>query len=308
MPEKKIITLTMNPAVDKSTQVQHVAPDQKLRCEKPRFDPGGGGINVARVITRLGGRTEAIYPRGGPMGDMLYGLLESEQIQQHTIPVAEQTRTNLTVYDQSSEQQFRFGMPGTHLTEAEWQRCLEAVEAMSPDFLVASGSLPPGVPDDFYARVAHIAHKVQARYALDTSGDALTQGVEGGCYLLKPNMRELQHLAGESIDREDAQEQAARSLIEAGKAEIVVVSLGSAGALLVTADGSKRLRAPSVTIRSKVGAGDSMMGGMVLALARQWPVEAVVNYGIAAGAAAVTSPGTKLCEPEDVEALYQAIT
>lgn len=304
----QVITLTMNPAVDKSSAADHVAADVKIRCDPPKFDPGGGGINVARVVSRLKGDVLAIYPTGGPMGGMLKTLVAGEGIAQHTIDVQNQTRTNLTVYERTSEQIFRFGMPGASLTEGEWQACLEAIKQYKPDYVVGSGSLPEGVPDDFYARLSKVASEIGARYILDTSGDALRDGMGEGVYLIKPNMRELRQLVGGDVNDEDEQEAAAKQLIRNGKAEVVVVSLGAAGSLLVMDDTCTRIRAPMVPIRSTVGAGDSMVGGIVTGLTRGWSVEKAVRYGVAAGAATVKSHGTALCDPVDVESLFERIS
>ncbi len=309
-----ILTLTMNPTIDKSAAVDHVAAEVKLRCHAVRHDPGGGGINVTRAIQRLGGNSTAFYLAGGPLGDMLSGLLDAERVQHHPIPIDAITRESLTVLDESSNQQFRFVMPGPEITPAERQRCLDALRTFEPkpDYIVASGSLPHGTPTDFYVQVARVVAELKARFVLDTSGDALQLAVEqapaDGIFLLKPNMRELRQLARRELEDEREQEVAARKLIDRGQAQVVVVSLGAAGALLVTQDRVERLRAPSVSIQSKIGAGDSMVGGIVLSLAQGQSVQEAARFGIAAGAAAVMSPGTELCRLEDTERLYQKIS
>lgn len=308
-----IVTLTMNPTIDKSAAVNHVAPEVKLRCHAVRHDPGGGGINVTRAIQRLDGTSTAMYLAGGPLGDMLRNLLEAEKVSHHPVPIKAITRENLIVLEESSDQQFRFGMPGPEVTEAEQQQSLEALRDFDPkpDYIVASGSLPKGVSPAFYADVGNIAADRGARFILDTSGDALQLSVKkappDGIFLLKPNMRELRQLTGRDIKDEHEQETAARSLIEADRSQIVVVSLGAAGALLVTEDICERLRAPSVPIRSKIGAGDSMVAGIVLSLAEGKSIEEATRFGIAAGAAAVMTPGTELCRLEDTQRLYKKI-
>jgi 6-phosphofructokinase 2 len=309
-----IVTLTMNPTIDKSVAVGHVAADAKLRCHSVRHDPGGGGINVARAIQRLDGAASAFYLAGGPLGDMLRDLLDAEQVTHRPLAIQSMTRENLTVLEESSDQQFRFGMPGPQVTESEQQRCLAALQELEPppDYIVASGSLPEGVHPDFYAEVATIAAEVGARFVLDTSGDALQLSVEkapsGSVFLLKPNMRELRQLTQRDIPDEVEQESAAKSLVEAGQSQVVVVSLGAAGALLVTERQCERLRAPSVPIQSKIGAGDSMVGGIVWSLAEGRSIEEATRYGIAAGAAAVMTPGTELCRLEDTQRLYDKIS
>lgn len=316
MDLEPILTLTINPVVDKSTSIDRVAPEMKLRCDAPTREPGGGGINVSRAIVRLGGASTAVYPSGGFTGKLLEELLAEEDVVQRPLPVKNLTRENFIVFERVTGQQYRFGMPGAHIAEAEWRACLDFIETFdpTPKYIVGSGSLPPGAPIDFYAHLAGVAERIGARMILDTSGDALQvamqeDGTYHPVYLLKPNMRELAQLAGvEIIESEQEQEGAARMLIERGKTEVVVVSLGAAGALLVTKDRVRRYRAPTVPIRSAVGAGDSMVGGIVLKLAQGAPVEDAARYGIAAGSAAVMTEGTQLCRLEDTEMLYKRIT
>lgn len=311
-----VLTLTMNPVVDKSTFIDRVAPEMKLRCAAPIREPGGGGINVSRAMVRLEGTSATVYPSGGFTGQLLQELLTAEGINQHPLPMQQLTRENFIVFENVTGQQYRFGMPGPDMTTEEQQACLDYIETFSPkpDYVVASGSLPPNVPLDFYAHVAGVAERIGARMVLDTSGAALQtamreDGVYHPVYLLKPNMRELSQLAEvEVIEDEAQQERAALSLIERGKTEVVIVSLGAAGALLVTKDVVRRYRAPSVPIRSAVGAGDSMVGGIVLKLAQGEPIENAARYGIAAGSAAVMTDGTQLCRKDDTDMLYERIT
>lgn len=304
---KTIATLTVNPTIDVNTRVEQVIPERKLRCEHPRREPGGGGVNVSRAIHRLGGASTLLYAAGGPPGDMLEHLLAGEGLTQQRISVDGWTRENLIVDERRSGQQFRFGMPGAEMREAEWQRCLGALAGLdpAPDFVVASGSLPAGVPDDFYGRVGLAAREMGSLLVVDTSGQALRHAARAGAFLLKPNLDELEDLAGERLPDEPAQERAARRLIGAGSCSIIVLSLGRAGAVVITEEGTEHIRTPTVPIRSKVGAGDSMVGGMVLGLARGMDRMDAMRFGVAAGAAAVMTEGTELCRREDAERLYR---
>jgi 6-phosphofructokinase 2 len=302
---QKIITVTMNPAVDKSAAVPDVVAERKLRCVDPRREPGGGGINVARAIRKLEGEATAIYPAGGPTGEILTDLLEVERIASERVDVEAWTRENLTIFEESTERQYRFGMPGARIQEADWRACLTRIEgADAPDYVVASGSLPPGVPEDFYAQASRTAKRTGARFVLDASGAALREAASEGVFLLKPNAREFGELVGETVESEEQQEKLARGLIERGSCEVLVLSLGAAGVLLATRDRLERVRSPSVRIRSKVGAGDSMLAAIVLGLARGQNVRGAVCFGVAAGAAAVMTPGTELCRREDVHRLH----
>lgn len=302
-----IITLTLNPAIDKSTRVERVVADEKLRCEAPRREPGGGGLNVSRAIHRLGGTSRALYTAGGHTGALLQSLLDDDGLDHTPLGIDDWTRENMVVYERSTDRQFRFGMPGPTLTDAERDTCLATIRELdpTPDYVVASGSLPPGVPDDTYAAVAEAADALGARAILDTSGAALQEAMAAKWFLLKPNLRELEVLADTSLDTEPERIDAARTFIERDWCEVVVLSMGASGALLITADRAEHVRSPTVSIKSRVGAGDSMVGGLTLALSRGHNLSAAVRFGVAAGAAAVTTPGTELCRRDDTEALFE---
>ena len=304
-----IATLTVNPTIDKNTRVERVRAGRKLRCEAPRRESGGGGLNVSRAIHRLGGRSSAHYLSGGATGTILESLLDEEGVEHEPISIEGWTRENLIVYEDSSGDQFRFGMPGPDVSEAEWREVLDRLGRMdpSPAYLVASGSLPPGVPDDFYAQVAGVAQELGARMVVDTSGVPLRQAVEAGAFLIKPNIAEFQELVGEDLPDERAQREAGREMIHRGSVHAIALSLGRGGALLITEEGSEPIRTPTVPIRSKVGAGDSMVAGTVLALARGKELREAVRFGVAAGAAAVMTEGTELCRREDTERLYRGM-
>ena len=303
----RIATLTLNPAMDLSTATAQVEPTRKLRCSLPRYDPGGGGINVARVVATLGGDAVAVYPAGGPFGDMLERILAGLALPQRRVPIAGDTRESFTVDENASGRQFRFVLPGPELSAAEQQACLDAIAALdpAPEFIVLSGSFPPGVALSFFDEVAALARRIEARLVLDCSGEALQYAASrGGIYLLKPSLSELATLLGSKVEGEAAQEAALRGLIGRGVAEVIVLSLGGEGAVLASKEGIERFAPLDVPVRSAVGAGDSMVGAMVLALSHGWSLRDAVRYGIAAGSATIMRPGTELCRAEDVERLY----
>ena len=306
---QSIITLTMNPAIDKSTSVAQVIVERKLYCHPPHFEPGGGGVNVSRAIRKLGGESTAIFPCGGPPGTYLLELLQQEGLACRPIPVQGRTRENLAVLEESSGLQYRFGMPGAPLSDEEWRNCLVALAASNKKshFIVASGSLPPGVPDDFYARVARVGKGLGAKIIIDSSGDPLRLALQEGVYLIKPNIRELGELVGKELVDEKSQREIALEMVRSGQCAVVALSLGAGGVLLATAAGCERLQTPLVPMKSKVGAGDSMVGGMVLSLAQGREVRDAVRFGVAAGAAAVMTPGSELCRREDAERLYEQL-
>jgi 6-phosphofructokinase 2 len=304
-----VVTLTPNPAIDISTTVEEVVPIRKLRCAAARHDAGGGGINVARVIRRLGSRVSAIYPAGGAIGERLQLLVEREGVRSFAIAVVEETREDFTVLEQKSGNQYRFVLAGSPISEMEWRACLNALEGMEqlPPFVVGSGSLPPGVPDDFYARVAQITKTHGSKLVLDTSGKSLVAALEEGVYLVKPNLREFQELVNAPLTDQSEWIGASRKLIEIGRTEVVALTLGGNGALLVTRDAAFRAGAPDTRTVSAVGAGDSFVGGMVWSLAAGGKLSDAFRYGVAAGSAAVLNPGTELCHAPDVMRLYEHI-
>ncbi len=308
-PMLDILTVTLNPALDVATSVSKVADTHKLRCAAAHIHPGGGGINVARVVQRLGGDCLALYLAGGLNGQQLAQLLDQEQVRSHSLSVTGQTRECFSVHETSSGLDFRFVLPGPDVAPFEWQACLDYVSHLdaAPQYLVASGSLPPGVPDDFYARLARLAKARGSRVVLDTSGPALAAALAEGVYLVKPSLRELREFSGQPLGTQAQWRDAAQQLIHAGQAQIVALSLGEDGALLVTADQAWRARPIPVTVQSTIGAGDSFVGGMVWALNRGANVEEAFRYGMAAGAAAVLSTGTGLCQSADVERLHRQV-
>ncbi len=297
-----IATLTLNPAIDVSTSTPRVEPERKLRCGPGRRDPGGGGINVARVVRRLGADSTAIYTIGGFVGRLLESLVNAEGVTSMAIPVRGETREDFTVYDEAADTQFRFVLPGPELEADEWTACLDAVRALGrwPDLFCASGSLPPGAPEDAYARIAAIVAGRGVRFALDASGPALKHALDAGVDLVKPNLREMRELTGLGLEDQASRLAACRQLIGRGAARMVALSLGSEGAMLVTADDAWQAAALDIHAVSTVGAGDSFLGAMVWALASGLPPSEAFRYGVAGGSATVLESGTALLAPEDV--------
>lgn len=305
---KKIITLTLNPALDKSISVARLVPEKKLQCSDAKVEPGGGGINVSRAIHKLGGSSEAVYLSGGYTGKQFEALMDAENILSAVLPMRGDTRENFVVVDASANLQYRFGMQGPEVSEPEWQQALEYIkEQNNVAYIVASGSLPPGVPVDIFGRLAVIAKQKNARLIVDTSGEALQYAVKEGLFLIKPNLGELSNLYGKEKLAKEEILNAARSIIAGGGCEVMVVSMGAEGAMLITHDKRLQVKPPKVIIHSTVGAGDSMVGAMVLTLSKDWNLEDVLRYGVAAGTAATLNAGTELCKKEDTERLFKEL-
>ena len=259
----------MNPALDITTDTDRVTPTDKIRCGLPRYDPGGGGINVARIAHVLDASVSALFPAAGHAGDKVTDLVADSGVPVQRITVARSTRESFTVDEDSTGQQYRFVLPGPRLTDAEQTECLDKLSAAaaSAASVVASGSLPPGVPSDFYQRVADICRERGALLILDTSGAGLRR-ISSGVFLLKPSVRELRECLGPRLISDSEQLAAAHELIDRGCAQVVVVSLGSEGALLATPYGSQRYSPVTVPSGSGVGAGDAMVAGSGVGLSR----------------------------------------
>jgi 6-phosphofructokinase 2 len=248
------------------------------------------------------------YLSGGATGPALDGLLEGHGLPATRIPIAGPTRVATAVFERETGKEYRFTPAGPTVSHGEWQACLDALAQAQCSHLIASGSLPPGAPEDFYARAAAAAAKTGAKFVLDSSGPGLRGGLAGGgVYLVKPSCGELRQLAGDELKDDAAIARAAMAIVEAGQAEMVAVTIGHLGALLARREGVVRLPAVAVEAKSAVGAGDSFLAGMVFALAQgEDPVEAF-RFGIAAGTAAVLTPGTNLAYPDDIRRLLPQV-
>jgi len=307
-PMAAIITITFNPALDKSVAVPELISEKKLKCSRPLYEPGGGGINVARALKKLGGDATAIFLGGGFAGDMIGELLADDSITSQRINITGNSRENLIVADQSTGRQYRFDMPGPVIKASEWRACLNAlVLADGIQFIVVSGSIPPGLPDDIFRRLAFVAAKKKARLIVDTSGKALQLAAEAGVYMIKPNLKELASLAGtDSLTPNNAAE-AAKKLIAQGECQAIAVSMGAQGALLVTEQIIVEVPQPSVNVKSTVGAGDSLVAGIVYGLFQNYSLPDAVRFGVACGSAATMNPGTELCNKMDAEEIFRAL-
>ena len=300
----RIVTLSLNPTIDVSSEADLVRPTHKIRTTNETYEPGGGGVNVARVVKELGGDVSVLCTAGGVTGDFLDELLDRIALPRRLIRIAGSTRIALTVFERKTGQEYRFLPNGPHLSAEEIEACLAAVGETPADYFVASGSVPLGAPADILARIAEIAIAAGARFVLDSSGIGLSGTLDRvPVHLVKPSIGELEALCGRRLDRAAA-EAAAMDIVERGRAEIVAVTMGASGALVATREGLVRLKSPKVEVRSAVGAGDSFLGAMVVALAEGRSIADAATFGVAAGAAAVMTEGTQLCRRSDIHRLY----
>lgn len=300
------VTLTLNPSIDKSTGVEQLIPEKKLRCTEMVTEAGGGGINVSKAFCELGEETKAIFPCGGTNGKLLLELLHGKSIKTIPINIKGNTRESIVVNELSTNKQYKFIFPGPPVSEAELQEIKLAINNLHDvPFLICSGSLPPNVPDVFLGEIAAIARQKEIKFIIDTSGLPLKKALMQGVYLIKPNMSELCFLAGVKYLEANEIDDAVNQIISRGQCEIIVVSMGPSGAMLATKKFMKRFPAPVVKKLSTVGAGDSMLAGIIWMLGQNKTLEDAVRFGIACGTAATVNKGTHLFKKEDAFRFYE---
>jgi 6-phosphofructokinase 2 len=303
-----ILTVTLNPCIDKSSAAEQLKPEAKLRCTEVVNEPGGGGINVSKALKKLETASVALFPAGGHNGDMLCSLLKEEEIEFHAVDTKVETRENWIVLESSTNNQFRFTFPGREVQEETIKTLIYQIRNFSPNYVIASGSLPPGLPDYFYGLIVKNAKAVGAKCIVDTSGPAL-QALQGkGAYLIKPNISELcKMLNVEALEKKEVPT-AAQQAIHDGYAELIAVSMGPDGAWLVSSDEQYFAAAPKVEKRSTVGAGDSMVAGISFMLQQNRPLKEVIAFGVACGSAATMNEGTQLFKKADAERLFAGMS
>jgi len=299
----RIVTLTVNPALDVAMEAPEIRAGHKMRMRGVTYDAGGGGINVSRVVHALGGDTLAILGLGGLTGRFVEEMLTRAGVPCRAIAVAVTTRISVTVHETSSGAEYRFVPEGDEVTASDAEHILSQLAEIQGDWLVASGSLPPGLPVDFYARVARLARRRNIRFALDTSGAALRAAQHHGIDLLKTSLSEFQSMTGTQTSGPGELAAEASRLVSSGTASMIALTLGTRGAILATGDRCIVLPALPVSVCSTVGAGDSFLAGLVLSLARSQSAEEALRFAIATSAAAVMNPGTARLTREQVEAL-----
>ncbi|WP_299361094.1 hexose kinase [uncultured Paracoccus sp.] len=304
-----ILTVTLNPALDLATSAARVVPELKLRCDAPLVDPGGGGINVSRAIDRMGGRSTAFVALGGPTGARNESLIRETGLDLVRMDTPGDTRQSLSVTDRETGGQYRFVLPGPDWTDHEVAAALQTIAGAVPDrgLVVLSGSNPPGVPAEFASLLADHLRERSLRLVVDTSGAALAAVATARgapVTVLRMDAAEAEALFGSSLSMRADTAGFARALAASGAAEAVIIARGADGNIIATADGSWHAEAAPVTVVSKVGAGDSFVGGFALAMARGWDAPDALALGAAAASATCLTPATELCHAVDVERLF----
>ncbi|MFQ5879942.1 MAG: 1-phosphofructokinase [Dehalococcoidia bacterium] len=297
-----IITVTLNPAIDQTLVVSHLVPGDTNRVKAGRFDPGGKGINVSRVIHELGGQSLAMGFAPGSLGRYIEHTLAEAGIACDFLHTRGQTRTNITIVDEARSVQTVISAPGPETDPRHFDRLLERVRrhVQAGDWVVLAGSIPPPLPPTVYRALVEMVQRRGAKAVLDADGDALAAGLEARPYMMKANRWEVERLLGHSLPDATATVRAAEGIHQGGVA-IVVVTRGREGAVAVSDEGVWWATAPRVHPTSTVGAGDALLAAVVLVLGRGGPLTEGLQLGCAAGTATCLTPGTELCHCQEVE-------
>lgn len=306
-----IVTLTPNPSIDRAVLIDTLRRGEVHRASSSRIDPGGKGVNVARALAAQGDATVAVLPSGGPEGHLLEDLLDASGVAYASVPVRGSVRMNISVLEPDGTTT-KLNEPGPTLSSAEVEALLATTLERADgderaDWVVGCGSLPPGAPTDLYAALVARVRERGGRIAIDSSGAPFAAAVAARPHLIKPNHEELAELVGHDLPTLAHVRDAARELV-AGGIDLVAVSLGDDGALLVTADECAHARATITTPLSTVGAGDCMLAGLLHGLSTgRGPADALLT-GVTWGAAAVTLPGSRVPAPDDLDGIRAELT
>lgn len=299
-------TLTLNPSIDMSAEVDRVVPVAKLRMTNEQFDAGGGGINVARILHRLGTSVEAVYLAGGANGHTLDNMLERMGLPHESVPIAGDSRLSLSVQATGENQEYRFVPRGPKVSDAEIEAALAAATDCASPWFVASGSIPRGVADDIYARIGEQVGA--AHYVVDTSGPALAKALAAGdLTLVKASLDEFVDATGKSFVDQGEVASEAKRLVEKGQSAMISVSFGAEGAVLAGPRGAWSVGSAPIRAKSTVGAGDSFLAGLVYALAGDLGEEEALRWGTAAGGATAATSGAGLASGEAIRSLLEKI-
>lgn len=297
----------MSPCIDKSTVVDRFVPEKKLKCSYPVFEAGGGGINVSRALKNFQTNSLCIYISGGYSGKVLNNLVYHEQLKAITIPSKIFTRENFIVFEQQTHLQFRFGMPVNKVSETEWNAVITQLKKTKPDYIVLSGSISPDISKAFFIELAKIVKTNQSKFIVDTAGKPLQTILETGAYLIKPNQNEFSGLFGKKTLNANEIVKRAKKIINQSKIENILVSMGKDGAVLVNKENSVQFIPPKLKIKSTVGAGDSMVAGIVLELSKGKTILEAVKFGVACGSATTINSGMQLGTLEDAKKIISKI-
>lgn len=299
----KVVTLTINPALDKSAKVSGMTPFDKLECFDITYHPGGGGINISRVLHRLGIQSECLFPYGGKTGEHLVDLLQEQKVNVINTEISVLTRENFAVFNTETNLQYRFGMPTSVFSESDMMALENLINGQvdDDDIFVISGSLPKGLPENYYSKIIQNLKAKGVKIIVDTSGDAFQEVVHNNnLFLIKPNQKELEKLAQKKAMTMKEKEAFAMELVTTGKVEYVVVSLGKNGAFLAHKNGIDKVKAPKIEVKSTIGAGDSMVAGLIYGIVKEKSPKEMLRMGVACGVSATLSEGSDLAHTKNI--------
>jgi len=303
-----IYTVTLNPALDRTLTVPRLLLNDVLRAQGTRLDWGGKGFNVSRALLALGECSTALGFMGGETGRRMEKGLNDLGIRTEFIYTAEETRTNIIIQEAGSEQHIKVNEHGPSVSQAEQAALLSLVErkVQPGEYWLLCGSLPPGLPADFYAQLIQRLQAGGAKACLDTSGEALRLGLRARPFLIKPNRSEAEELAGHSVRTEAEINRAAAFFLQQG-VERVAISLGGDGLHLSSTQQSVQARPPAVSIQNPTGAGDALLAGLLWAFMNGCTLAEAARWGVAAGTTAAQQPGVEFGTRQEVEMLYEAV-
>ncbi|WP_158841633.1 1-phosphofructokinase family hexose kinase [Polaribacter sp. L3A8] len=305
----KVVTLTINPALDKSAKVAEMTPFDKLECSDITYHPGGGGVNISRVLHRLAIDSHCLFPYGGKTGEHLKDLLKAQHINVFATPISIWTRENFAVFDEKTGLQFRFGMPTTPFVETEMSPVEKLINEQvgNNDIFVISGSLPKGLPTDYYSKIIQKLTAKGIKVIVDTSGPVFNEVLKNELFLIKPNQKELARLAGVEAQTKEEQEAFALKMVADQIAQYVVVSLGKDGAFVAHKNGVDYVKAPVISVKSTIGAGDSMVAGLIYAITQNETPKNMLRWGVACGVSATLSEGSDLAHKENIDKILKLV-
>jgi 6-phosphofructokinase 2 len=305
----KVVTLTINPALDKSAKVSEMTPFDKLECYDITYHPGGGGINISRVLHRLAIESQCLFPFGGKTGEHLVELLQEQDVNVIATTISNLTRENFAIFNTETKLQYRFGMPTSPFLEKELSPLESLInqEVSDGDIFVISGSLPKGLPTDYYSKVIKNLTAKDVKVIVDTSGSVFNEVLKNQLFLIKPNQKELARLAGkESLNKEE-QETFAMKMVKENVAKYVVVSLGKNGAFMAHKNGIEYVKAPTISVKSTIGAGDSMVAGLIYGIVKNETPKNMLRWGVACGVSATLSEGSDLAHKRNIDAVLKQL-
>ena len=302
-----IYTVTLNPTLDITYSIEEMSFGEPMRALEVEKSPGGKGLQVSRALRSLGMDSVAIGLMGGYIGDEVLDLLQKEGLILQVVKIESDTRTNVIVLDRSSHRELSIWAPGPPLDDKDADTILELISSITvtPEVIVLAGSLPPGMRNDIYYTLVNQWKAMGTKVILDSKGEPMRHGVEAGPYMIKPNRRELEQIAGREFADDEAIMDYCDVYFEKG-ISVVLVSMGKDGALMVTPDGAWRGHVPSVS-GDTVGAGDSTVAGFVMGITRSEPLDTAFLMGLASGVSTVMTPGSALCNPISFERVQSHI-